>query len=557
MKIGTIAGIAIAILLIMPLSMNAAAQNEMTGKVYGYVYGDAGDVWIMTYPPPEGKEIPLENATVSIRMSVLDVGLPSTDTKTDKEGYFEFNNLTPGDYEIVVTAEGYKGYYGTFSVAAGDNKSLDKIVLSKEYKAPEQMAPDAKIFGHARNSETGEAIKGVYISISGGYRDGYYGGMPYYGGYNSTYTDADGYYEMGCWSGDNWIYAYPEGNGYKEYNVQINLSSGDNEYNIKLEPKPPKTAKVSGYVYDTKTGKPIWVKNVYSGPVYADGGVSSDTAVSSDGETSSGSGSSGSGITEPSPGYNGGGTYSEYIGASVYLSNQEYSDWNSTTTNENGYFEMWTYPGYSSINIWADGYYSFDLTVDLAGAYEHTFNLKPRPAPDCIIYGTVVNKTSGKPVAGAWVNAWNDETYAYGSIQTDENGSYELKLLHGWNHVSVWADGYFSYSATVDLGANKKTQHDIELKPGGYRYYPILYSDGGNAVKSSAPAAPEEAGISSMQDSMNRQSQTSSSSGGYALDQNAKVEIKDGGIITGIPGFEVLALIGAIGVAMVIARRRK
>lgn len=567
MKFGTIAGIALAIMLILPLSMNATAQTEITGKVYGYVYAESGDVVIQIWPAPEGG--PIEGASVSIRPLLGEISLPSSETTTDSSGYFEFNDILAGEYEIIVSFEGYEDHYEKFSLAGGDNCSF-KIVLGQKYEAPEPVAPDAKIFGYAKNAQTGEVLKGVFVSVSGSTysvsayaTDSDYGepkaSEPYYGGYystyNSTYTDGNGYYEMNCWSGENWIYAYAEGDGYKQYNAQITLNAGDNEYDIELEPKPPKTVKVSGYVKDAETGEPIWVRRA-SDWVYADD-VSSDAAVSSDGEESSGSGSSGSTGAEPAPAYDGGEGSSEYIGAYVYLSNQENPDWNSTTTDENGYFEMWTYPGYSSISIWADGYYSFDISVDLAGAYENTFGIKPRPAPDCILSGTVINKTSGQPVAGAYVNAWNDETYAYGYAQTDENGNYELKLLHGWNHVSIWADGYYSYSATVDLAAGKKADHDVSMKPGNYRYYPIMYAEDADSVKSSAPVAADEAGASNMQNSMARQSQYSSSNGGYALSQDVEVEITDGGTITGIPGFEVLALIGAIGAAVITMRRRK
>ncbi len=261
-RIGRGAALALAILLVLPLAANVSAQDEVTGKVYGYVYGDSGDYVIMIYPPVD-REMAIEGANVSIRMSALGMTAPSKDTKTDEKGYFEFDGLLAGDYEIIVSAEGYKEYYETFSVAAGDNKSLGKFVLNRKYEEPAQPAPDARIYGYVKDSKTGEGIKGVSLSISGGTGgtggevgggNGGYGGMPYYGGYNYTYTDGNGYYEMGCWSGENWISAYEQSGDYNSYNSQISISPGDNEWNIKLEKKPEKTVKVSGYVYDASTG---------------------------------------------------------------------------------------------------------------------------------------------------------------------------------------------------------------------------------------------------------------------------------------------------------------
>ncbi len=249
----------------------------------------------------------------------------------------------------------------------------------------------------------------------------------------------------------------------------------------------------------------------------------------------------------------------EYRGAYVNINNQEYGDWGSIQTDEKGYFEIMVRPGCASINVWADGYYSWEDCVDLVNLADNEYSvkiyMKPRPQPDCIIYGTVTNKSSGKPIANAYASAWNEETYGYGNAQTDESGRYEIKVIHGWNHVSIWGDGYFSYSATADLPANEKTQKDIPMKAGAYYYRGQDYSDGG-AAKVGAPMAAEQASSDSMQNSMRQNSLASGASGGYALDQNVKVDIKGEGI-GGLPGFEVLALVGAIGAALVLGRRRK
>ncbi len=539
-RIGRGAALALALLLVMPLAASVSAQDEQTGKVYGYVYGQSGGCVIMIYPPPEGTETPLEGANVSIRMSTAGAELPSTDGKTDKEGYFEFDNLVAGDYDIIISAEGYEGKYDKFSVSADDNKSLGRFVLNRKY---EQPAPDARIFGYVKDSKTSEGIKGVSISIYGGYTGERYGGSGY------AVTDRDGHYEMDCWSGDNWISAYDNSGRYNQYSEQVNVSQGDFSHDILMEPKPPKTAKVSGHVYDSVTGKPVWVKSEYPKPVHSDPLVYSA-------ESGSEPGYEGDEKIEPSP-------QEEYHGAYVYLSNQENQDWNYTENGKDGYFEMDTYPGYTSINVWADGYYSWETCVDLADSgYSADIYLKPHPLPDCILSGTVVNLSSGKPIAGAYVSAWNEETYGYGSNQTDEKGRYEIKLVHGWNHVSIWVDGYFYYSAAIDLPANERTQKNVQMKPGGPQYY-LTRSDtvgggreGGNAPM---PASGQKAGLAAMQDSMKQQSSASGLSGGYALNQNVKVDIKGEGGIGGLPGFEVMALAVAIGVAMFIGRiwRRK
>jgi len=276
---------------------------------------------------------------------------------------------------------------------------------------------DAVINGYVKDLNTGSPIEGASVSISGGFwvleEPNIYLPPERWGGYNSTVTDENGYYEMQCWSGESWLYIYAE--GYREYSAQVTIAENEvKQHDIQLEPRPPKTAKVSGYIRDQETGRPI-----------AD--------------------------------------------AWINLGNQEEPDWSSAQTDEDGYYELTTYPGYCTIDVWVDAYYPYRTTVDLEENEGMTldFSLKPRPGPDCILYGQIVDTSTGKPVEGAWVYAWNEETYAYGEGRTDEDGRYEIKLVHGYHSMSVWAENYFPYSAVFEIGQGDRLELNVVLKPGG------------------------------------------------------------------------------------------
>jgi len=121
------------------------------------------------------------------------------------------------------------------------------------------------------------------------------------------------------------------------------------------------------------------------------------------------------------------------------------------------------------MDVWVDAYYPYRTTVDLEENESMTldFSLKQRPSPDCILYGQIVDASTGKPVEGAWVYAWNEETYAYGEGRTDADGRYEIKLVHGYHSMSVWAENYFPYSTVFEIGQGERLELNMALEPGG------------------------------------------------------------------------------------------
>jgi len=408
--------VSIAVLLALSMAATFASGQENVGKVYGHVYG--ADEGLIT------------GATVTI---VYEDNILQISIITDENNYYEFDDLSAGRYEIEFRAEGFETYWDTFSLSSGENREYD-VKLEPWQPYPGEGEPDAVIKGYVRDVKTGGPTEGASVSISGGFRileeTDIFLPPERWGGYNSTTTDENGYYEMKCWSGESWVYAYAE--GYREYSAQVTIAENEvKQHDIQLEPKPPRTAKISGYVRDRETGKPI-------------------------------------------AGRQGEEFWME--GAWINLSNQEEPDWSSAQTDENGYYELITYPGYCTIDIWANAYYPYRMTVDLEENESMTldFSLKPRPSPDSILHGHIRDVASGKPIEGAWVYAWNEERFAWGEGRTDENGYYEIKLVHGYHSISAWAENYFSNSTVFEIVEGEKLELNLSLKLGGEPIVPYL-----------------------------------------------------------------------------------
>ena len=95
------------ILLLLSISFPVRAQDS-NSSLSGVITG--GD----------GTAVP--NAKISIKNMATD---QSTETQTDSFGHYNIPNLTPGDYELGVSAEGYSTNFVKVSVAAGANKIAD------------------------------------------------------------------------------------------------------------------------------------------------------------------------------------------------------------------------------------------------------------------------------------------------------------------------------------------------------------------------------------------------------------------------------------------------
>ena len=81
---------------------------------------------------------PVPNAKVSIKNQGTG---QSTDVQTDSNGKYSLQNLSPGDYEVSVTADGFSQKTATTTLSAGLEQKVDLVLPASEAPQGNQAAP--------------------------------------------------------------------------------------------------------------------------------------------------------------------------------------------------------------------------------------------------------------------------------------------------------------------------------------------------------------------------------------------------------------------------------
>lgn len=284
-------------------------------------------------------------------------------TRTDSEGRFRFEAYG-GPRQILAWAKGYA--QTTVQLTAVENETVDVEVQLE--KVP---ARDAVLSGRLVNADTKAPIKGATISVRSlewgryaEYRTGDDGRflIETVPGWSEITVNFWGYADPvplpaegspdGAVSSDAMIIRPVVQDQYFPLSVLVKLSSGQNEEDLRLEPKPKPTVALVGYVVDpdAKTG----VAN-----------------------------------------------------ARVNVWNHQTGDWGEAITDSTGSFKIMVSPGQYSGNAWKEGYLSGTQTFEVdEGATERVDILLPkgvtRYAPcyddEC---GPVIMYAEGKAVASS------------------------------------------------------------------------------------------------------------------------------------------------------------
>ncbi|HEX7065142.1 MAG TPA: S8 family serine peptidase, partial [Bacillales bacterium] len=177
----------------------------------------------------------------------------------------------------------------------------------------------------------------------------------------------------------------------------------------------------------------------------------------------------------------------------------------STNTNpRNGSYSMIHPAGTYTLQADSYGFYSQTRSVEILkdGTVEANFNLQP--IPKGTIDGTVTNKVTGEPIAGATLMLMEDA--AITPVTTDENGHYAITAYEGDYTLHISAPAFYSKDVEITINGNDRTEQKIQLKP--FIGYPgeIGYDDGtaenarefydagnGWAVRMSLPAGHDKA----------------------------------------------------------------
>lgn len=286
--------------------------------------------------------------------------------------------------------------------------------------------------------------------------------MPYrYGGGNHTTTAADGTYRIGVFAGQVGLNINQE--GYASRSLQLQVDQGATvTQDIRLLKFPEKTAQVSGRITDATTGDGLRAAYVQlRSPLY--------------------------GIHECSDnGMQPGVDHAQTEPAVMPIREPDRMEC-AIRVNADGTFTGRVTPGYTILEVgyqsWmsckADGtgcgpeYFSYTRTLDLPADATTRLDvaLAPRPGPDAILSGYVVDGETGTPIVDANIWFWNQDNSAYGQAVTDKDGSYKVRLRSGLTTISVnvWrndgAGGYLPWQGMLDVRPGE-TPFDVTLTPG-------------------------------------------------------------------------------------------
>ncbi|MFJ7726214.1 S8 family serine peptidase [Neobacillus sp. NPDC097160] len=133
----------------------------------------------------------------------------------------------------------------------------------------------------------------------------------------------------------------------------------------------------------------------------------------------------------------------------------------SVNTNPaNGSFEFTHATGTFTVVAESYGYQSQTKTITIERDGETAANFTLQELAKGTVSGTIKNKASGQPVAGATVYAIEDA--AVQPVQTDANGHFTITAYEGDYTLKVIAPHYYSQEATIKLKGNMEQNFDIK-----------------------------------------------------------------------------------------------
>ena len=172
-----------------PLSTPSPTQGG-AGIIFGFI-NDADD-----------------NALQGVTVT-LDGADSSESVTTDEEGYFEFRNLSAGDYTLTCEKDGYETYTLSINLGNDEIQEIETIVLEEVVKAD--------ISGYVVDIK-GDPIENVRIKAKG-VKTGYK---------NTATSDADGFFEFPDLEAGTYVLIARK-KGYNRKNTTGKLGEGESE----------------------------------------------------------------------------------------------------------------------------------------------------------------------------------------------------------------------------------------------------------------------------------------------------------------------------------------
>jgi hypothetical protein len=501
--------------------------------------------------------------------------------KTGSDGRFSVS-LKAGWSSINVQASGFHAFYDHRFL---DGSEIPNMVL-------ERVPPtDATLRGIVRD-QAGNPVEGVRVSAYS------YGGCdtaaspeqgtsssssppcmvrPYSGGENFTFTNAQGSYVLGVYSGQGSLNV--QKSSYASYSMQFSIASGqDKTQDLTIKKIPDKTATIVGKI--ASGGSPVrYAYLSVNSPEFGTYECSS--------ESGGGSGSGKATATSVSSGAQGGqGTASSPSVEGDRVAGPAYESSCAIRMSSDGTFEGRVTPGYTIVSVWVDSYRACAENHDADGSFSRTCGpeyyswsrslnlpanettridiaLQARPEPNAVVSGYLISSETGRAIPGATISFSNAENYGYGYATTDSDGSYKLRLRSGYHNIYAYAENHFRWEGTLTVPRGE-SGFDVQLTPGqeshgGWYGYAEDGAVARTGTSTSSPSgAPSSGDLKGPQADQGGSGQAYIDLGGglgpyNAAQRKAQLEGND----NGAPGAGTVLLLAALLGAVLVVRRRQ
>ena len=416
-------------------------------------------------------------------------GTYSDTIRSDKNGWYEFELDTGGDYFIEATREGYQDYNDTLTVK--DNQTTTYHIRMEANESSDETAVHGYVY--EKESRGGTPIHGAEITITGESTN-----HTYY-----TYSNRDGYYEKQLEHEDNYTIT-AEAEGYHSQTVHKYIAEGKNEsVNFHLEKKDGEDKTIlKGYTKKDSDSSHIAYVSIqvnlgnYSKTTTSSGEGYYEFELEHNGTYNVQAEKDGYEDFEGNVTVREGETTTYYIRmtakeesnktrlyGSVYESNSRgdtpineaeititghsVNETYTTYTNRDGYYEQ-DLEGEDNYTIVAEkeGYESVTKHQYVQRNHSEQVNFyleKKGGSDDTILEGYVKDKTNGTHLS--YVNVTLHKGGHHWSTYSNGEGYYEFSLDEGGNYTIVAKkESYEEYEYHIHLKPNDETVHYIKME---------------------------------------------------------------------------------------------
>ena len=367
---------------------------------------DSENAFVCGFVTDNITELPIENVFVGLDWEDGEGNYEWNYTFTNKSGYYAINT-TPGYIRLYFSTDDY--FYESTSWY-----TIEPFEILWINQSLIPIFETVKVCGFIKNKITEEPISAANVDLN--WRDGY--GHWFY---NYTFSNGSGFYKVGSPPGEIRVYAEKE--GYYDaqsdwYIVQDNVTIW---INLSLEPVPPQTSVVCGYITDKMTGMPI-----------------------------------------------------EDADVNLYWRDEEgNSEHNDTYSDEYGFYKMYTSAGRVYIYVYHSDYDSESSDyywIENNQTIWINLSLLFEPDETLTACGYVVDEVTLAPVKYAYVRYdWKDEEgHMYSKFTScDRSGYYNINLPSGSAQFLITSFGYNEFTTFwIDFNESKNiTWINVSISP--------------------------------------------------------------------------------------------